>query len=243
MPSKETSAPHAIAIVGAGFAGLTLANYLSDIQCIVFEAKDQPVPIVGTIRLPSVFRISQELGLLIPGLKRLYDISSQLVDRQAFLKALRAHATIEYGFTVERIKQDAQGRRWLMNSRGRRHGPFDAIIVANGLSFDAVSTQLILDCDAVVGDARWQYDMWFWDFGRTRVDRGGNIALEDARELAQAILSCIIQKQKTPNELHEGIPFKFRPKSDLRRWHASKCLFTAFVAVLIARLLSTLKKV
>ena len=241
MRQNEASAPHSIAIVGAGFAGLTLANYLSNSQCIVFEAKDQPIPIVGSIRLPSVFRISHELGLLIPGLMRRYDGS--LVDRQAFLMALRAHATIEYGYTVERIKQTAQGRRWLVDTRGRRHGPFDAIIVANGLSFDSGSTQLILDCDAVVGDARWQYDVWFWDFGRTRVDRGGNIALEDAKELAQAILSYNMERQITPNELRERIPFKFRPKSYLRRWHTSRYLFTAFVVVLIARLLSTLKKV
>jgi hypothetical protein len=240
MPPTAPTPTYSIAIVGAGFAGLTLANYLSDSKCEVLEAKDEPIPIVGTIRLHSAVRVLQEWGLFRPGLTTPND--SSVVHRQSFLQTLRVHAKIVYGFRIKRIDQQDHGKRFLIDTRDRRRGPFDCIVMANGLSFDAVSTQLILDCDAVLGDARWQYDTWFWDFGRTRVERGGDIALEDARELAHAILSSG-QQQITSSELRGRIPCKFRPKSHLRRWHTSKLIFMAVVATVVARFLSTLNKI
>jgi len=242
-----------IAIVGASFAGLTLANYLSHSEwnCHVFEAKDEPIQIVGTIRLPSAIQILEELGIGI--MSGLIQKNTSLVDRQSFLQTLKGRIKVEYGFRIERIESannddndndNVTTKKWLRDTKGRRCGPFDCIIITTGLALDSVSTQLILNSDAVIGDARWQYDTWFWDFGRTRVDRGGNIALEDAKELAHSILlvSDLLQKQILPNGICDRIPSKFQPKSCLRRWHTSKTIFVTVLVAVVAQILSTLQK-
>jgi thioredoxin reductase len=53
-----------VAIVGAGFAGLTLANYLSTHRwpCVEsLDAKSEPIPIIGTIRLPHAKKVVEEV--------------------------------------------------------------------------------------------------------------------------------------------------------------------------------------
>lgn len=244
---RHPNSPPSIAIVGAGFAGLTLANYLSEVaDCHIFEAKEEPIAIFGTIRLPVANEILDELNL-----SEAKSRGEVLIHRQHFLKLLRSRALISYGHRIEQITlsdsssdlKEVGAIRWLQDSQGQLLGPFDCIIVACGLSYDARSSQLMKKADAVVGDARWKYDVWFWDFGRTRVQQGGNIALQDARELARAIMSDLKEVTLPPDSLCEAIPHKFRPRSNLGRWHQSKLLVFAILVAFLGRFLSIVKKI
>ena len=130
-----------IAIVGAGFAGLTLANALQQhqqeqqrqqeqneddrskyqrkkISFELFEAKDEPIPIVGQIRLPHGQRILEQLNLPTPPTPSFLPIRDQstsnnkkdknntfIVQQQVFLQILRQQLVnkIHYGCRITDI--------------------------------------------------------------------------------------------------------------------------------------------
>ncbi len=100
-----------IAIVGAGFAGLSLANYLeysksmstastkTDISYEIFESKPCPIPIIGTIQLPCAKSYLQNLSLLKAAVDagvfpNQYDHNFFDVSREAFLNILRQNVEI-----------------------------------------------------------------------------------------------------------------------------------------------------
>ena len=253
---KNTSSKSpSIAIIGGGFAGLTLANYLSSkhYECIVLEAKEEPIPIIGTIRLPLAFTVLKELNLAQdPSLSQSLVHNNDQMDRQLFLNLLRQRLVIRYSCRVERIdvsiimenqhNNHSKKTHLVWDDQGRSHGPFDHVVAANGLCLK--SLPWFQQVSAVVGDVRWQYDTWFWDFGRQRIQRGGNIALADARELAQAFLSILTLTEATTNPLVQ-IPIKFQPQHHHRhhRWHTSRLVFLSIVVAFLCRMVLTLERI
>jgi hypothetical protein len=263
--SKSKATRCSVGIVGAGYAGLTLANYLAGTtgtsddddddgplcHCRVLEAKDEPIPIVGTIRLPHASQVLHDLQLkmihhtansIFPN-----NTNTDTVDRQAFQRLLRKNISVEYSCRIARIERRRHDKYWLIDSTGRYHGPFDCVVVANGLCLGKNSSALGgHPPSAVLGDGRWQYDTWFWDFGRQRIQRGGDIALCDAMELAQALIASIQawSDNKAISPLLQ-IPTKFQPRPTTfhHRWHTSKLVsFCAIVAILF-RILLGLEKI
>ncbi len=221
---------YSIAIIGGGFSGLTLANYLSKhCRCQVLEAKEEPIPIVGTIRLPLARKVLQELDIFDSSI--FVNYHDDTVDRQSFLNLLRGKIMIHYSCRIVRIDHRMENKQyWLLDDQDQRHGPFDCVVATNGLCFGpSVSAQ----ASAVLGDARWQYDTWFWDFGRCRIQRGGNIALSDARELGTTLLGN--------DRVH--IPTKFQPKSLHHRWYASKLMLMGAVVAILVRIFQNLEKI
>ena len=251
--------PFSIAVIGGGYAGLTLANHLQSspdkrIACRVFEAKDEPVPIVGTIHLPLARQLLQELGFLSLQQQDVFR-GPDLVDRQAFLRLFRTKISMEYSRRIVRVEEccrpgSKEEQYWLWDDQRGRHGPFHCIVDATGLSF-ASNQHRLPATSAVIGDARWQYDTWFWDFGRRRIQRGGDIALHDARELALTLRQSSIE-QSSSNGGNDGrgwkfeVPTKFQPKpitSWRYRWHTSRVIFFGIILAIISRILVGLEKI
>ena len=186
-----------IAIIGAGFAGLTLANYLSkhsNVRYQLFEAKSEPIPIIGTIRLSHGRQVLKELGMTLEPSSSTA-IKSDHMDRfsrEWFLNKLRSGVSINYSCPVIGVRRTVDGGfYYLKTEQGHEVGPFDVVVVADGLS----GKDLGMDnddnsCDAVyvVGDARWYEDVWFWDFGRKRINFGADIAICDAIEFGRILL-------------------------------------------------------
>lgn len=272
--SSSQSQPSNIAIIGGGFAGLTLANYLvskerpntTNCQVVVLEAKEAPIPIIGTIRLPVAATIIKELNLdwvedataesLSQSVSPVHSLSNDyLVDRPLFLNQLRKRIAIQYSCRVERIEtismessdnqhsHNHSKKKYLVwDEQGHKYGPYDLVIAANGLCLKSVPW--FPQVSAVVGDVRWQYDTWFWDFGRQRIQRGGNIALEDARELAQAIITGM-STGLTADSWSLHIPIKFQPKHHhhRHRWHTSRLVFLSIVVAFLCRMILTIERI
>ena len=196
-PHYDSNSERRIAIIGAGFAGLTLANYIQKNggdkwSCQVFESKEKPIPIVGTFRLPSwIGNILQQLEISIP-LKEDDTLSEEIfISRQELLALLRKDVPIQFSCHVQDISKENVGNSYLKTSTSKRIGPFNLVIAANGLSFGEkdLSPKWKQDCDAIIGDCRWYQNLW-WDlFGFTRIQRGGAIAIEDGFKLGQRLIA------------------------------------------------------
>ncbi|KAL7579216.1 hypothetical protein ACA910_011380 [Epithemia clementina (nom. ined.)] len=78
---------------------------------------------------------------------------------------------------------------------------------------------------AIIGDARWQYQVPFWDFGQRRRSRGGDMALVDAMELSQIIIASHKHNQNpiTPNNNNNHHPQDTNTAND----NDSEALMTA----------------
>jgi hypothetical protein len=114
-----------VAIVGAGFAGLTLANYLHCKQRIyqLFESKSEPIPIMGKIRLPSARKVLEELNLLddsSPSTSSSLwcwndgddsrEEDSSMVTREGFLQLLRSKVDVQYSCWISHVERRACSR-------------------------------------------------------------------------------------------------------------------------------------
>ena len=112
--SSTLSLDASVAIVGAGFAGLALANVLKreGNSCTLFESKTDPVPrTVGQIQLPFARQLLEHLNLChgdtrtIP-LRSLDQCNEKgsfnqdVYEQHLFLQLLRNQVSIEYGFSV-----------------------------------------------------------------------------------------------------------------------------------------------
>jgi 2-polyprenyl-6-methoxyphenol hydroxylase-like FAD-dependent oxidoreductase len=176
-----------IAIIGTGFAGLTLANYLKlhDIPFQLFEASSEE-PLRGTtkLNLPAGKAIFADLGLSFT-----FE-SSNNVPRYSILETLRApvRKQIHFATTILAANSCSIEERdgvYLLDHKGTIRGPFRLVVGADGVlsRFRMSKHQRV----ALIGDARWAADI-FWDLGMSRINQGGNIAMLDAIELGALII-------------------------------------------------------
>jgi hypothetical protein len=198
-----------IAIIGASYAGLALANTLmsksqaernpdaSFQDILLFEAMPGPLPpgtIFNTVTVPLAPTLYNRMGL-----KWLWSLDTTTVQEEELLTSLRERLqkSIRYGHVVEhaRIKEGhlhlhVSVYKQKDSARGegetKEIGPLDVVVAANGVLSDfrniRNTTQFF-----VLGDARWVANHW-WDFGYKRLRSGANRALQDGVELGELLL-------------------------------------------------------
>ena len=252
-----------VAIIGAGFAGLTLANYLKRhspfVQFQLFDSKAEPIPIVGSIRLPNAKRVLKELKItqIKEGEEEQQQInhncSNDYISREDFLNLLRRGVFIQYACRIVRVTKQRQPsedssrhldndkyKYYVSTDQGQDYGPFDLVVAADGI-FGQTSLNHL---GAVIGDARWYQDVWFWDFGRRRIREGGDIAITDGIELGRLLIAAAKEATTTPLQLFINYDSdsiqKFlvhRQRQHERRWFILKrvLLIPILLAILLYR--------
>lgn len=211
-----------IAIVGAGFAGLALANFLEkekkhsrkeddtlEVDYQIFDSKSTPIQICGPISLPNGRRVLSKLGLYLQekDTREGAEEAALVVEREEFMDLLRFEIQKKINYSCEIISViKRHDNQYLLHTKNDKEllGPFDLVVAADGLF--GLTSNCPNEIPVVIGDARWQREMWFWDFGRRRRQRGADIAICDAIELGEIILG------------NQGFSDKFSPLSTPRAW-------------------------
>jgi hypothetical protein len=207
---NNNSGGRKVAIIGAGFSGLTLATYLEKTKASscwtyqLFDSKEDPIPIIGTIQLPNANIVLDELHLLtsidivneiFP--KNIDDNNFVDVSREAFLNLLRKQVTIESNCRIVDVVQartcGGNNNSCLFNvvtENGKQHGTFDLVVIADGLFGDQQTLRNNKCIAARLGDCRWisQRRYVWWDFGTTRIKQGADIAVQDGIELGRKLV-------------------------------------------------------
>lgn len=196
--SSHSSDRQEVAIIGAGFAGLVLANYLEQHTTthttLVLESRNEPIPIIGTFRLPKLITKSlfSEIGIHVGKDTEDEEI---FVSRQDLLAKLRKNISIQYSCHVTQVY--TKNEKLYLSAKNKSTellGPFDIVVAANGLSLNRGQQLLfspsVAACanTAIIGDSRWYHTVW-WDlFGFTRIKMGGAIAMMDGLELGERLV-------------------------------------------------------
>jgi 2-polyprenyl-6-methoxyphenol hydroxylase-like FAD-dependent oxidoreductase len=185
-----------IAIIGAGYAGLALANLLIGDKCYdvtLFEGLHRPPDeggLVGTISLPCLTKYFRKLGWAIP------DNDCHAVPEEKVRKRLRksVDSCIRYWHVCYSLQESADGHVTLLLWYRKTDECFestihyDLVVVCNGVRSERLLKQSSLHsaCNRVVllGDAR-HVD---WDFGKRRLQQGANQAILDAMEFGDILL-------------------------------------------------------
>ena len=207
-PLHANTQPVSVGIVGAGFSGLALAQYLraAGIDVQVYESRRYEPEFHAYFSLPSLPTVWKSIGLSLDQLPLPNPEKSHLYQRQKVLQVLSRNVPIAANTLIDEITiqqlplphhsdhyhcQNAAATALVLHdSNGHQHGPFTHIVAANGVrsAFRTCALPNVL----LLGDARWVSDQSFYDFGTTRIERGANQALLDAMELG----SCIVQMER-----------------------------------------------
>lgn len=182
-----------VAIVGASYAGLSLANvlHLNSISFTIFDRRSLPFTHVmggNGFNIPSFQMIQDRLEL---NKRTKYrqpltreDVIDSLLERVIDKCLLPDHDVVEINkegpsFYIVTKSRDKANRITQQN-----YGPYLIVVGADGVLSKCRSrahTGVFL-----VGDARWVNDRWF-DLGLRRIDRGADIAMVDGLNLGEAI--------------------------------------------------------
>lgn len=188
-----------IAIVGASYAGLTLANYIRlyspNAKVKIFESKSSLTSnfIQGFFEVPNYRHVLKQIQLDYNGSSR----------REIIIHTLwndRVKPLIESNQEVLKVQYQYPSKSLYILSRTggsnltKRYGPFDIVIGADGVLSSC--RKYPFPGVLVIGDARWAQDRWY-DFGYLRINAGGDIAMRDACELGG--LLCF------PSRIHDGV--------------------------------------
>jgi hypothetical protein len=197
-----------IAIIGASYAGLSLANTLqqqqnsssssSPLAFTIFESKTLPFAYVmggDSFNVPSFPPIAKKLQL------NMTNKSFDGLTRQDVMESLLGPVKqqIIAGARIERIEEKNNGfylhiihklkaRDMDLKSTNDNieiHGPFKCVVGADGVLSKCRTTAL--GGTFLIGDARWVNDRWF-DLGLRRIQRGADIAIMDGVELGEHFL-------------------------------------------------------
>mmetsp|Transcript_3490 Transcript_3490/g.8311 ORF Transcript_3490/g.8311 Transcript_3490/m.8311 type:complete len:369 (+) Transcript_3490:51-1157(+) len=136
----------------------------------------------------------------------------QEVSREAFLELLRKNAKIQSSSrVVDIVVAEASNDESLEKTnrpiyfvviegedrKRAKHGPFDLVVAANGLSFRGETTKAlqktlkVTSSIAKIGDSRYRYGRHWWDFdflGFTRRTSGADTAIRDGLQVGQRLL-------------------------------------------------------
>ena len=194
--ATSTSAPiksnsHPVAIIGASYAGLTLANvlHLNSIPYVIYESKTPPFSFItgGTaFNIPSYPSILMKLNLEYTGVDcetrenvicKLWErVKGNIVCGKEIVKMEKCSSTNEF-FLHSLTRSD--GTRKMSSC-----GPFQCVVGADGVL--SKSRKAALPGIYLIGDARWVNDRWY-DLGYRRISEGADLAMVDAVELGEKI--------------------------------------------------------
>ena len=197
-----------IAIIGASYAGLSLANTLqqqqnssssSPLAFTIFESKTLPFTYVmggDSFNVPSFPSIAKKLQLNMTN--KSFDDGLTRQDVMESLLGPVRHQVIA-GARIERIEEQNDGFYLHViqklktndmdltstNNNTEIHGPYQCVVGADGVLSKCRTTAL--GGTFLIGDARWVNDRWF-DLGLRRIQRGADIAIMDGVELGEHFL-------------------------------------------------------
>ena len=177
-----------VAIIGASYAGLTLANVLHQhsIPYIIFDSKQSFTYVTGDLNLPSWNTIAKKLELETN--------DNDWPSRQEVIESLlnRVKPNVQCSQRIVQIEK-RMGCFYLhsmqiSHSHGEItiHGPFQSVVGADGVL--STVRAYALNETYLIGDARWSKDRWY-DFGLRRVKQGANLAMLDGLELGQEMVT------------------------------------------------------
>ncbi|KAL7428606.1 hypothetical protein ACHAXM_001349 [Skeletonema potamos] len=194
-----------IAIIGASYAGLTLANALqhnsSSILFTVFDSKTLPFTYVAggdAFDVPSYSSLATKLVLKKSqrnnnGLTRQDVIESLLVRVKQHLivgtriERVEKRNNLFYLHTRQKL-QSSTGSYTSTPSNNYIHGPYRCVVGADGVR--SICRTSALSGTFLIGDARWVNDRWY-DLGLRRIHRGADIAILDGLELGEQLLRAM----------------------------------------------------
>ncbi len=218
-----------IAIIGASYAGLSLANTLkqkSSISFTIFDSKTLPFTYVtggDAFNVPSYSTLAKKLSL---------KTSSQLPDngltRQDVIESLLEQVThnVIVGTRIERIEK--RNNVFYLHTRTQKlqssangsstetiYGPYQYVIGADGVR--SKCRTCALHGIFLIGDARWVNDRWY-DLGLRRIEQGADIAIQDGVELGEMFLTAMKMKSE-----HKEIDCAFKSFSEAMAVRAKYC--------------------
>ena len=198
-----------IAIVGASYAGLTLANVLervskgsnnSVISYSIFDGKSMPftyivggkefdVPFYHTVLVPQLWKLD---GCSNKGAVTRKEVSEQLfknIKKECLFTQTKIINIVE-----KQIEDDSSskvvfylhGSSSNNNNNNTVYGPYDAVVGSDGVR--SLVRPYGKKGIYVIGDARWVESRWY-DFGTKRIQEGANIAMTDAYNFGHQLLN------------------------------------------------------
>jgi hypothetical protein len=254
--TSSTSSSSGIAIIGASYAGLTLANMLHNngIPYRLYEIKSPPFTFVtgGTpFCVPSLPHVRKVLKLekdedQSPVLLQNENVK-KIPTRQDITNLLqqRVKENIIYDRNVIKIERKHDNRLYVhheqysANNRMNKDrtkdikvsGPYQYVVGADGVLSKcriAALTDVFL-----IGDARWVNDRWY-DLGFQRIKQGADIAMQDAIELGEIILKATTKDKQILMRLDVKKRMKFCAKSIwMQRLTRNVAVCAAFLFIVI----------
>ena len=229
MQNHNTTLP-TIAIIGASYAGLTLANilHMHNIPYVIFDSKSLPFTYVmggGTaFNVPSYKKlIVKKLELDTTNTSNHCNSEKEekgWLTRQDVIESLlqRVQSKLITCTRIVHIEQHTSSEGFYLHSSSSKqrqsqkqqhqsceiHGPYKYIIGADGVLSQVRSKAL--HSTYLIGDARWAQDRYY-DLGYQRIKMGANIALLDGLELGQMLVYDMMEKRRgstTTNEKDDG---------------------------------------
>ena len=194
-----------IAIIGASYAGLALANTLnqksSSITFTIFDSKTLPFTYVtggDAFNIPFYSSLAMKLAL-----QTSQQPSNELTRQdviESLLERVKQHLIV--GTRIERIEErnhlfylhtrrksqstyDGTSIATIASNSYHIYGPYQCVIGADGVR--SVCRTSALYGTYLIGDARWVNDRWY-DLGLRRIERGADIAIIDGLELGETFL-------------------------------------------------------
>ena len=221
-----------IAIVGASYAGLTLATvlHLYSIPYSIFDSKSLPFPHVmgGFFNVPSYEVIAKELQL---------NVAKHAVDdgptRKEVVDSLlqRVKPNLMSSQRIVRIKNMSGGLFYLHTNNSESSdtcfGPFRSVVGADGV-LSKVRTSALRGT-FLIGDARWVNEQW-WDLGFQRINKGADVAMLDGLELGKNMI--ISRDIVQPHIQRKFCAFAIFCRRRIRQFAT---LLGAIIAILTAR--------
>jgi 2-polyprenyl-6-methoxyphenol hydroxylase-like FAD-dependent oxidoreductase len=228
---KKNIETSSIAIIGASYAGLSLANYIvlhsprTKVQ--IFESS-KSVPsrfIQGYFNIPNYRHVLKEIKLRYNGESRDDVIYTLWNDRvKSLIKCMQKVVTIERHQILHELYITSEDG---CSMQRKRHGPFDFVIGADGVL--SICRQSPLEGILLIGDARWVQSRWY-DFGFQRIKSGGDIAMMDGCELGH-LLCCDCANELT----------KFRAEK-IHRKRVQRIRFACFFFILFVTTFKTINR-
>lgn len=189
-----------VAIVGASYSGLSLANklHLKSIPYTIVDRRSIPFTHVmggSGFNLPCFPSVASKLELKCKNDGFLNKLTRKEV-LDLLLSRVQNHLIPENN-VVEIIKDETSGFYLLTETKSNdtaiqrnehRYGPYQCIIGADGVVSKCRTSGL--RGVFLIGDARWVNER-FYDLGLRRIDQGADIALTDGLKLGEAICKSL----------------------------------------------------